>query len=69
MANCSTKMPTVPALIETEMLIGNPNVRKDLIPMKRFGDVSEVSDVALMLARNGYMTGQTINVNGGMYMS
>ena len=58
-----------PALIETEMLIGNPNVRKDLIPMKRFGQVDEVSDVALMLARNGYITGQTINVNGGMYMS
>ena len=37
--------------------------------MKRFGDVSEVSDIALLLARNGYMTGQTINVNGGMYMS
>lgn len=58
-----------PALIETEMLIGNPNVRKDLIPMKRFGQVDEVADIALMLARNGYMTGQTINVNGGMYMS
>ena len=58
-----------PALIETDMLRANPNVRTDLIPMKRFGDVSEVSDIALMLARNGYMTGQTINVNGGMYMS
>ncbi|MGE3272566.1 MAG: SDR family NAD(P)-dependent oxidoreductase, partial [Chloroflexota bacterium] len=42
-----------PALIETEMLIGNPNVRKDLIPMKRFGQVNEVADIALMLARNG----------------
>lgn len=58
-----------PALIETEMLIGNPNVRPDLIPMKRFGRVDEVSDVALLLARNGYITGQTFNVNGGMYMS
>lgn len=26
-------------------------------------------DVAVMLARNGYITGQTINVNGGWYMS
>lgn len=58
-----------PALIETEMTRVNPNARPDLIPMKRFGDVSEVSDIALMLARNGYMTGQTISVNGGMYMS
>jgi 3-oxoacyl-[acyl-carrier protein] reductase len=31
--------------------------------------VSEVADVALMLASNGYITGQTINVNGGWYMS
>jgi len=25
--------------------------------------------VAVMLAGNGYITGQTINVNGGWYMS
>jgi 3-oxoacyl-[acyl-carrier protein] reductase len=25
--------------------------------------------VAVMLAKNGYITGQTINVNGGWYMS
>jgi len=30
---------------------------------------AEVADVAVMLARNGYITGQTINVNGGWYMS
>ena len=58
-----------PALIETDMTRANPNARPDLVPMKRFGDVSEVSDIALLLARNGYMTGQTINVNGGWYMS
>ena len=27
------------------------------------------ADVVVMLARNGYITGQTINVNGGGYMS
>lgn len=27
------------------------------------------SDVAVMLARNGYITGQTVGVNGGPYMS
>ncbi len=37
--------------------------------MGRFGDIEEVADVALMLARNAYITGQTINVNGGYYMS
>ena len=27
------------------------------------------ADVAVMLAGNGYITGQTFNVNGGWYMS
>jgi 3-oxoacyl-[acyl-carrier protein] reductase len=58
-----------PALIETEMVAGNPNARPDLIPVGRFGTVKEVADVAVMLARNGYVTGQTINVNGGWFMS
>lgn len=58
-----------PALINTEMVAINPNARPDLIPMGRFGLVEEVAEVAVMLARNGFITGQTINVNGGMYMS
>jgi 3-oxoacyl-[acyl-carrier protein] reductase len=58
-----------PALIDTEMVTSNPNARPDRIPVRRFGSVSEVADVAVMLAMNGYITGQTINVNGGWYMS
>ena len=58
-----------PALIETEMVTSNPNARADRIPIGRFGLPDEVADVAVMLARNGYITGQTINVNGGWYMS
>jgi 3-oxoacyl-[acyl-carrier protein] reductase len=58
-----------PALIETEMVTSNPNARPELIPVGRFGSVDEAADVVVMLARNGYMTGQTINVNGGWYMS
>ncbi|HVZ22800.1 MAG TPA: 3-oxoacyl-ACP reductase family protein [Vicinamibacterales bacterium] len=58
-----------PALIETEMVTSNPRARADLIPVGRFGAVDEVADVAVMLAGNGYVTGQTINVNGGWYMS
>jgi 3-oxoacyl-[acyl-carrier protein] reductase len=56
-----------PALIETDMVTSNPNARPDLIPVGRFGSVDEVSDVAVMLAGNGYITGQTINVNGGWF--
>ncbi len=58
-----------PALIETEMITSNPKARADVIPMGRFGTVEETAEVAVMLARNGYVTGQTINVNGGWYMS
>jgi 3-oxoacyl-[acyl-carrier protein] reductase len=57
-----------PALIATEMVARNPNARPDLIPVGRFGTVEEVADVVVMLARNGYITGQTININGGWYM-
>jgi 3-oxoacyl-[acyl-carrier protein] reductase len=58
-----------PALIETEMITSNPKARPDLIPVGRFGTVEEVAAVAVMLATNGYVTGQTVNVNGGWYMS
>jgi 3-oxoacyl-[acyl-carrier protein] reductase len=58
-----------PALIATEMVISNPVAKPEMLPVGRFGDIEEVADVALMLARNAYITGQTINVNGGYYMS
>ncbi len=58
-----------PALIDTEMLAGNPRAaRPEAIPVGRFGTPQEVAEVVVMLARNGYITGQTINVNGGLYM-
>jgi 3-oxoacyl-[acyl-carrier protein] reductase len=58
-----------PALIETDMVTSNPNASPTLIPMGRFGSVDDVASVAVMLAMNGYMTGQTISVNGGWYMN
>ena len=58
-----------PALIATEMVSSNPRARPDLLPVGRFGDVDEVASIAVLLARNGYITGQTYNVNGGWYMS
>ena len=58
-----------PALIETDMVISNPNANPNLIPMGHFGSVEDVAAVAVMLAMNDYMTGQTISVNGGWYMS
>ncbi|QEU01848.1 3-oxoacyl-ACP reductase family protein [Pseudomonas oryzihabitans] len=58
-----------PALIETDMIRGNPNIRPDLLPVGRFGQADEVAETVVLLARNGYMTGQTLNINGGWYMS
>jgi 3-oxoacyl-[acyl-carrier protein] reductase len=58
-----------PALIDTEMVRSNPRASPDLIPVGRFGAPEEVASVVVMLAENPYMTGQTINVNGGWYMS
>jgi 3-oxoacyl-[acyl-carrier protein] reductase len=58
-----------PALIETEMVKANLNARPNRIPIGRFGTPEEVADVAVMIARNAYITGQTIHVNGGWYMS
>jgi 3-oxoacyl-[acyl-carrier protein] reductase len=56
-----------PALIETEMIAGT-SARPEMLPVGRFGRPDEVAAAAVLLATNGYITGQTINVNGGLYM-
>jgi 3-oxoacyl-[acyl-carrier protein] reductase len=40
-----------------------------MIPVGRFGEPEEVSAVAVMLVGSGDITGQTVNVNGGVFMS
>ena len=57
-----------PALIATEMVAANPRITPDMIPMGRFGTVEECAEVAVTIAGNAYMTGQTIALNGGMFM-
>jgi 3-oxoacyl-[acyl-carrier protein] reductase len=58
-----------PALIETDLIRGNPRINPGLLPVGRFGTAEEAAQAAVLLACNGYITGQTINVNGGWYMS
>lgn len=58
-----------PALIATEMVTANPRANPEVIPVGRFGTVEEVAGVVVTLAENSYITGQTINVNGGWYFS
>jgi 3-oxoacyl-[acyl-carrier protein] reductase len=57
-----------PALIKTEMLELLP-ARPEMIPLGHFGEVEDVAAAVVMLAENDYITGQTIFVNGGWYVT
>jgi 3-oxoacyl-[acyl-carrier protein] reductase len=63
-----------PGLIETDMAAGiSAEAREALlqqVPLKRAGSAREVAEVVRFLAGDGaaYVTGQTIHVNGGLYM-
>ena len=63
-----------PGFIETAMTDVLPvNIKdemKKLIPLGRFGTVNDVAQAVVFLASPdaGYITGQVIHVNGGMYM-
>lgn len=57
-----------PALIEeTTMLPGDPGDLTRRIPVGRLGKPSEVADLATAILRNGYMTSQVVEIDGGMY--
>ena len=64
-----------PGLIGTDMTDEltdeQRQVMLDRIPLGRLGDVSEVAALTAFLASDaaGYVTGETIHINGGMYMS
>jgi 3-oxoacyl-[acyl-carrier protein] reductase len=63
-----------PGLIETDMTASIPADARDAlmrqIPLKRSGTPREVAEVVRFLASeaSAYITGQTIHVNGGLYM-
>ncbi len=58
-----------PSLIQTDMVARDSHVNPQLVPLGRFGTAEEVAAVVVMLSTNGYITGQTIFVNGGRYMT
>lgn len=64
-----------PGFIDTDMTSGLPEEHKaaltSRIPMSRLGQPEEIAAVVGFLASQGggYVTGETIHVNGGMYMS
>jgi 3-oxoacyl-[acyl-carrier protein] reductase len=54
-----------PSLIATDMMAGNQDLVAR-IPLGRFGTCEEVAQAVMSLIGNGYMTGQTIALSGGM---
>ena len=58
-----------PALIETDMLAGLPALTPDRIPVGYVGSVDECARIAVLLAQSNFITGQTINPNGGVYFT
>lgn len=64
-----------PGFIESPMTdVLKPEIKENLlgkIPMGRMGTAKEVAHACLFLAadESGYITGQTLHVNGGMYMA
>jgi 3-oxoacyl-[acyl-carrier protein] reductase len=63
-----------PGFIDTDMTSKLPDLVKEellkRIPMKRLGTVEDIAAVVAFLASDSanYITGETIHVNGGMYM-
>lgn len=63
-----------PGFITTDMTEALPEAARsaflEQIPLGRFGTPSEVADLAAFLVsdRAGYITGQVIGINGGLYM-
>ena len=64
-----------PGFIDTDMTRELPDAQRDAllgsIPLGRLGKPEEIASVVVFLASEAaaYVTGETIHVNGGMYMS
>jgi len=64
-----------PGFIDTDMTRGLPEEHKQAllkqIPLNRLGRAEEIAAAVLFLASPGaaYVTGETLHVNGGMYMA
>lgn len=61
-----------PGFIGTDMVMAMPEevLQKVIsrIPVQRLGDPSEIAKGVRFLIDTGYMTGQALNINGGLYM-
>lgn len=61
-----------PGYIETEMVAAMPEDVKAAIvskvPIRRLGQTEEIAEAVLYLISASFVTGQQLNVNGGLYM-
>jgi 3-oxoacyl-[acyl-carrier protein] reductase len=60
-----------PGFIDTEMTKNFTHFKVETVPLGRIGKPGDVADVILFLAsdRSRYVTGVTIDVNGGVFMA
>ncbi len=62
-----------PGFIDTDMTRALSDEQRDAlagqIPLGRLGDVGDIAQAVAFLAEAGYVSGETIHVNGGMYMA
>lgn len=61
-----------PGFVETDMTAAlSEDLQKQMletIPLKRYGRVDDIAQAAVFLAKNTYITGQVLHVDGGMCM-
>ena len=61
-----------PGFVETDMTAAlSEDLQKQMletIPLKRYGQVDDIAQAAVFLAKNTYITGQVLHVAGGMCM-
>lgn len=58
-----------PSLVDSEEMAARAAELAPRIPVGRLGRCDEVGQVVLMVAANAYMTGQTVQVNGGLHFT
>lgn len=62
-----------PGFIETDMTDQLSDKVKEAtlehIPLKKLGSTDDIADTAIFLAKQSYITGQVLNVDGGMVMN
>lgn len=61
-----------PGYIATEMVAAMPESVKEaiiaMVPMKKLGEPEEIAKGVIFICDSEYMTGQSLNLNGGLYM-